>query len=243
MKEKIYTIPVTEAFQADCECAVCYMLAEIEKRALNSLVGPDNSYMQGDIRAKTDQKGFCASHFQMLFKYNNALGLALMVETHLNKINKDFPKVIESVRTFKRGLLTKGTIKTTKCVEYIDKQLASCYICDTVNDVFPRYLDTFIWMWKEQEAMRKLLKEGKGFCMRHFALLMDEAASKLNERDYSTFCDAAIPAQIKGLKRLGEDVSWFVQKFDYRFAEEPWKNSKDAIPRAIVKLVSAEVSK
>ena len=31
---------------------------------------------------------------------------------------------------------------------------------------------------------------------------------------------------------LREDVSWFCKKFDYRYADEPWYNSKDAIERA-----------
>ena len=32
---------------------------------------------------------------------------------------------------------------------------------------------------------------------------------------------------------LREDVSWFCKKFDYRYADEPWKNSKDSVERAI----------
>ena len=32
---------------------------------------------------------------------------------------------------------------------------------------------------------------------------------------------------------LREDVSWFCKKFDYRYNDEPWYNSKDAVERAI----------
>ena len=32
---------------------------------------------------------------------------------------------------------------------------------------------------------------------------------------------------------LQKDVSWFCKKFDYRYNEEPWYNSKDAVERAI----------
>ena len=38
------------------------------------------------------------------------------------------------------------------------------------------------------------------------------------------------------MKRLEEDVSWFVDKYDYRNREADWKNSKDAIQRGIQKL-------
>ena len=32
---------------------------------------------------------------------------------------------------------------------------------------------------------------------------------------------------------LTEDVSWFCKKFDYRYGDEPWYNSKDAVERAM----------
>ena len=35
------------------------------------------------------------------------------------------------------------------------------------------------------------------------------------------------------LATLTEDVSWFCKKFDYRYHEEPWKNSKDSVERAM----------
>ena len=43
--------------------------------------------------------------------------------------------------------------------------------------------------------------------------------------------------QVTNMQRIQEDVNWFTKKFDYRFKDEPWKNSKDAIQRSIKKLV------
>ena len=40
------------------------------------------------------------------------------------------------------------------------------------------------------------------------------------------------------MKRIGEDVSWLVDKFDYRNNDADWKNSKDAIQRGMQKLQS-----
>jgi hypothetical protein len=37
------------------------------------------------------------------------------------------------------------------------------------------------------------------------------------------------------MQRVNDDLEWFINKFDYRFQDEPWKNSKDAIPRTIIK--------
>ncbi|MFQ7394027.1 MAG: DUF6062 family protein, partial [Lachnospira eligens] len=55
MKEKIYTIPVNDAFSSDCECPICSMYKALEDDAVSYTMGP--SYMEDDIRAVTDKKG------------------------------------------------------------------------------------------------------------------------------------------------------------------------------------------
>ena len=39
----------------------------------------------------------------------------------------------------------------------------------------------------------------------------------------------------QNLDRTIEDVEWFIKKFDYRYKDEPWKNSKDALVRTMYK--------
>jgi hypothetical protein len=39
------------------------------------------------------------------------------------------------------------------------------------------------------------------------------------------------------MARLQEELEWFISKFDYRFTNEPWKNSKDSLIRTIQKLI------
>ena len=45
------------------------------------------------------------------------------------------------------------------------------------------------------------------------------------------------------LKEMQKDLEWFTDKFDYRNADAPWKNSKDALPRTIQKTNSINVEK
>ena len=54
MKEKIYTIPVNDAFSSDCECPICSMYKALEDDAVSYTMGP--SYMEDDIRAMTDKR-------------------------------------------------------------------------------------------------------------------------------------------------------------------------------------------
>ena len=91
MDDKLYTIPVKEAFEKDCECPVCKMYEEIEKSAIEFTMGP--SYMEDDIRFQTDEKGFCDRHMRKLYEYNNRLGLAIILNTHLQRTNKDIEKL------------------------------------------------------------------------------------------------------------------------------------------------------
>ena len=50
---------------------------------------------------------------------------------------------------------------------------------------------------------------------------------------YPEFEKAARTVEENYYTELNEDVSWFCKKFDYRYENEPWNNSKDAIERAV----------
>ena len=40
----------------------------------------------------------------------------------------------------------------------------------------------------------------------------------------------------ENMQRISDDVSWLVEKFDYRNQNADWKNSKDAVQRGMQKL-------
>ena len=72
MKEKIYTIPVNEGFEADDECPFCAMERAVEHASIRHVAGPGASYMEPDVRAATDAVGFCREHMKKLYDYGNA---------------------------------------------------------------------------------------------------------------------------------------------------------------------------
>ena len=65
---------------------------------------------------------------------------------------------------------------------------------------------------------------------------MQAADSRLHDKDKTDFYGMLLPLMEQNLSRLGEDVSWMVEKFDYRNRDADWKNSKDAIQRGMQKL-------
>ena len=90
MREQIHTIPVNEAFDAHDECPFCFLERQAEQRSIRYALGPGASYMEPDVRAETDAAGFCAEHLKKLYDYGNVLGSALMLQTHITGLLREF---------------------------------------------------------------------------------------------------------------------------------------------------------
>lgn len=231
MKEQLYTIPVNDAFRSDCECPVCALHQELEQNAIEYTMGP--SYMEDDNRAMTDKLGFCQHHIQMLYKQKNRLGLALMLKTHTDKTIKDLKECSKNKPS--AGGLFKRNSETSSVGAYIKELEGHCFICERMEDTFNRYIDTIFHLWKKDSAFREAVSNCKGFCTHHYGLLYDIGAVKLDKNQYSEFLDCLNSVYFTGMERVNEDIEWFINKYDYRYTNEPWKNSKDAIPRGIIK--------
>lgn len=231
MAEQLYTIPVNDAFEADCECPICFMAKQLEQNAIEYTMGP--SYMEDDNRAMTDKLGFCSHHIRILYGEKNRLGLALMLKTHTDKTIKDLKTLSENKPLPSSGLFKKASASSVG--EYIKQLEDSCFICDRINGTFNRYIDTIFHLWKKEPSFIDKFKNSKGFCTYHYGVLYDYAASKLSKDAHSEFLDILNKVYFDNMERVNGDIGWFIDKFDYRFKNEPWKNSKDALPRGIIK--------
>ena len=87
MKEKLYTIPVNDAFREDCECPLCNIYHKLEQEALDYTLRP-STYMVSERREESDKVGFCARHAAMLNE-SARLGLALIYKTHMDHFIKE----------------------------------------------------------------------------------------------------------------------------------------------------------
>ncbi|HBE10606.1 MAG: hypothetical protein IKQ63_02180 [Eubacterium sp.] len=231
MAEKIYTIPVNDAFNSECECPLCRLYTDLESDSIDFTMGP--SYMEDDNREVTDKMWFCPPHVRMLYAQKNRLGLALMMNTHTNKVIRDLKDAVAKGHGTKSGLFSKpGKSAVGTYIEELEK---SCFICDRINKIFPRYIDTIFHMWKNDKEFIDKFKESKGFCTYHFGILYDTAPEKLGKSQCEEFTAALVKVYFDNLERVNSDVSWFIDKYDYRYKDAPWKNSKDALPRGIIK--------
>lgn len=234
MKEKLYTIPVNEAFDEPCECPICFMKKTLETNAIDFTMGP--SYMEDDVRMETDKIGFCSHHLNKLYEHQNRLGLALILKTHMDNTIKDIDKLSSStVKISSPSLFKKKATETSGVKSYIDHLDNSCYICNKIENSFNRYIVTIFTLYQNDSDFREKFHNSQGFCTTHYGHLYDEAPNYMNGDKLQGFYKKVNSIYLENLKRVRDDLDWFIDKFDYRYVNEPWKNSKDALPRAMTK--------
>ena len=241
MKETIATIPLMNAFHADDECPFCYLEREAEQHAISFILG--SAYMEDDIRAKTDATGFCRHHFKMMYDYGNRLGNALILSTHLKKLNQELgdelahftPGKSSFIKRMKHTDVSSGNAPKTPLGAWIAAKTTDCYVCDHFRNIYGRYLDTFFDLYLKNEEFRQMFENSKGFCLPHFGDLIETAENKLNDAQKKDFYAVAFPLMQENMERLQKEVSWFVEKNDYRNKDKDWGTSADSIQRGMQK--------
>ncbi len=225
--EQIYTIPVNEAFEASaadhsCGCPMCALYQKLEENELELILGA--SMMEPDVRIKTNEEGFCRTHYDMMFVRKNRLGMALTLESHLKELQGDLSA----------GLLGTVTgrpdVRPAKRIAALER---SCYVCRRIDFHFQHMAETVVFLFEGEEAFREKLLSQPYFCLPHYRLLLEKANARFGKKQLAIFSDAVTKVTKGYLETLTEDVSWFCKKFDYRYDAEPWKNSKDSVERAI----------
>ena len=219
-----FTIPVNEAFEASaadhtCGCALCALYRKLEEDELDLILGA--AMMEPDIRIRTNKAGFCRQHYDMMFVRKNRLGMALTLESHLAELRKEI-----SDSGFGGG-------QGNKPIKRIGELEESCYVCARISNNFENMVDTAVYLWQTDEDFAPKLKAQPYFCLPHYRRFLEYASKRLGKKQFAEF-DKAVSGIVNAYaEKLNEDVSWFCKKFDYRYDEEPWYDSKDAVERAM----------
>ena len=222
--EQIYTIPVNEAFEASatdpsCGCPFCTLYNKLEDDELELILGA--SMMEPDVRIQTNKEGFCRIHYDMMFTRKNRLGMALTLESHLLELSGD----IRDGKMF--------SSHGQKAIKRIDALEKSCYVCRRIEFNFEHMIETAVLLWDRDEEFRKKLSAQPYFCLPHYRRLLECASYDLGKKKFPEFKEACAAVVEPYMEKLTGDVSWFCKKFDYRYDEEPWYDSKDAVERAM----------
>ncbi|NLZ72446.1 MAG: ABC transporter substrate-binding protein [Bacteroidales bacterium] len=251
MKERIYTIPINEAFDQDVECPLCICEDKLENDALEYAVGA--AMMEPDFRIETNKNGFCKNHFIRLYTLKQEkLPLALVIDTHLNEQIKEIETIFNRHRSDLKKLSSKGALEALpdrlrgknnaaakaakKLLEKLKTLKDSCSVCKKMGNNMERLIENTLYLYdKEPEFKRKFLQT-KGFCLKHIEDLIEKSAKELSPERQAQLLTDLFDLEIVELKRINEEVHHFTLMFDYRNAQSDWKNSKDAVPRSIEKI-------
>lgn len=238
MKEKLYTIPLNDAINANDECPFCYIERDVEHNLMDFVLGSCASYMESDVREETDKKGFCRAHTQKMFDYGNTLGNGWILKTYYKKLLKEMEGEFKSFKPGKISMADRlRKAKQENAIGlWIDKKEETCYICDRFAMEYERYLDTFYYLYKNDPAFVEKIKNGKGFCLHHFKDLVNGADTRLSDREKETFYPLIFEVMQRNMERMSADVDWLIEKFDYQNKDADWKNSRDAVQRGMQKL-------
>lgn len=232
MKEQIYTIPVNEAYDIDCECPLCELEKKLERETLDYALGA--AMMEPDFREQSNRLGFCTHHFSMLFDMPNKLPLALILDTHLEEIRARLDRLSKSTGK-KSGLFKKSGFagSLSAGLSEIEKD---CIVCGKIRHTMERYADVLLYMWSKDDEFKAKFEASKGVCLKHMRLLADMSEKSLTSASASEFLSVLCRKQSEELSRIQEDIHKFTLKFDYRNKDMPWGTAQDAPVRTIEKI-------
>ena len=229
--EQIFTIPVNEEFDACRDdaangCPFCKLYRRLQRDEIDIILGA--SMMEPDIRIMTNEQGFCAKHFEIMLGRKRMLGMGLILESHLAEVKGKITK---------RALLKDPSAAS---IPLLKKLSDDCYVCTRIKRNLDAMISTAVYLYEHDDEFRDKLRAQPYFCIDHYTMLISYAQKKMNKKLFSALFEDAEGVMEKYITSLSEDVSWFCKKFDYRYDEEPWYNSKDSVQRSIKFLTGSE---
>lgn len=228
MKEDICTIPINDVFLPHDGCPLCRMKEMLEKRSTEYITGA--AMMEPDVRIKTNEKGFCHNHFEMMLKCGTRLSNALILESHLDKIkNELLPKDV-------KGKPDKKKLASLRAIQ------KSCFVCEQVEWGMAHMYQTIFSNYANDSDFRALYNDQQFICMEHYCDLISAAANKgIPSKILPEFYRDTAKLAGGYLETLKDDITHFCSMYDYRSKGQDWGNSRDSIERSIEFLTAERI--
>jgi hypothetical protein len=221
MREDICSIPISEVFEPKDGCPICRMNRILEGHLVDYITGA--AMMEPDVRMETNEEGFCPKHYRQMLTRKNRLSVALTLETHL--------KNMQEAEEF------HGKAPNKLQLAWLNKAATGCFVCRKMLWAKERMMKTIFILWQKEPDFRKLYSEQPGFCLEHTEELLRLGQKELGRKLYPQFAAATEEVFRRALDVVQEDVSGYCKMYDYRNAGGDWKNTKNAIERALNLLI------
>ena len=220
MRDDICTIPISEIFEENDGCPICRMYERAEKRIVEYILG--DAMMEPDVRIATNKVGFCEKHYDKMLSTRGRLQLSLMLQTHIDEINKGI---------FNKNLFSSATKKGEKA----GKISETCFICDKIEYGLSRMIATVFRCYENERDFREMFNSQKMFCLPHYERLM-AGCDKKNMRRYSgEFADNLSRITREYSEKLYSQLSEYCTLYDYRANKEQAASleCKDSVERTV----------
>ena len=174
-----------------------------------------------------------------MYDYGNTLGNAWILKTRMVYLRSEMKKKMEGFTPQPATTLSKIKKKDARensLSAWIRQEESRCYVCSRVDDTYRRVLDTFVHQVKHEKEFLDLVKGSKGFCIHHFADLVEICERELGKKEQEQLFPILFEQMNGELDRIQEDIDWLIEKYDYRNADKDWKNSQDAVQRTMQKI-------
>lgn len=217
MKETICTIPINDIFGEKKGCPFCRMYDMLDQIYCEFVTG--SAMMDPETRVQTNKKGFCPTHFSRINEVGKRLPNALILQTHLDEIKKNFFSQKPNTKPDKKKLLELNTL------------LHTCYVCDRIDHDFDNFLKTVFVEWQQNPEFRKLYQSQEFICLEHYRRVSETALKGVPSKFLADFHADTFSLTEKYLSLLIDDTTHFCKMFDYQSRGLDWGNSRDAIER------------
>lgn len=213
MKSNIDTKLIITKFKEPKDCALCEIKNDVEKHLIHEYL--NDAVMDDDCRIEVGKNGFCQKHYGMLFSGQNKLSLALQIETYGKVTVSKLMRTPKSVKEAKK--ISKELNKTT----------CDCVICKTLEETMDNYYKAICKLFVSNKEFFKFLVNGNGFCMPHYAKLLDNSsyAGMLSKNLLGIISET----QRKRINNDFENLDTFCKKHDYRNSLQPLGKSEDCL--------------
>lgn len=233
MRYHLDTIPIWDALKHASGCPLCALRRKTERQLVARALGA--SVMSPDSRAKVNQAGFCRVHQQMLYHSpdGNRLGHALMMLSHLQEIRSRLPRLLDAGAPARKPSGLFGRYRYMGGNEGALPENEGCVLCEELDVQNERHAAGFLHLWKTDAVFQKAFGQSGGVCLPDARRLLRLSPGCLNSREQSGFRSLLDNQLSSALDTLEKDLTRFTQKSDYRNADQPWGDARDALERTV----------
>jgi hypothetical protein len=233
---------IHDAYAEGGECPICTVMSVADTAYVRSFRG--GRVMAPEVRVATNSSGFCPDHYERLYRGEGKLGLALMVHTHLAQtlpaLRRDMADAAEMAARPPPGVLGRLRRKSAGAASLASSLrglVGRCFICDMLAKDLDRYCFTVLYLWQRDEAFPERLRDSRGFCLAHYAALLDKAETTLRQEELRRWLGDTVPLMTGSLERLEREILSFTQSYhhDARSGART-EEERTALVRALQKL-------